>query len=298
MNSGLFGDGSLRLDWSGIGARPGLAPELALKGRLAARGYGIGAVAQVTVEVTAWDIAGTYAYLGTTAPKSWVLNWVRQHHVQSNPAPADEATWDVEVFVPMTPAIIEGLEDRRQGRDFSLMLDTSVLLVDRGEATGPRAPVHYATSPTWTAQDRLAVTQHEWGAVLERWERGVEVVVVVPIAAVEPNPQRADVVRHLKQARQRIEGGDYFGSFAEARKALELLRGLSQAATPLPKDVKERDPLQRIHSVIDALFNLASACLHTDPAVRDFVPTRADAVAVVAGSASVSQQVFASLDRP
>ena len=298
MNSGLFGDGSFRLDWSGIGARPGLAPQLVLKGMLTAKGYGIGAVAQVTVEVTAWDIAGTYTYLGTTAPKAWVLNWVRQHHVHRNPAPADEATWDVEVFLPMTPAMIEGLEDRREGGNFSLMLDTSVLLVDRGEATGPRVPVHYATSPTWTLQDRLAVTQHDWAAVLEGWGRGVEVVVVVPIPAVEPSQQRADVVRHIRQARQRIDGGDYFGSFAETRKALELLRGLSLASTPLPRDVRERDPLQRIHAVIDALFNLASASLHTDPAIRDYMPTRADAVAVVAASASVSQQVFASLDRP
>jgi hypothetical protein len=297
MNSGLFGDGSIRLDWTGVDARPGLAPQLVLKGKLVAKGYGVGAVVQIAVEVTAWDIAGTYAFLGTTAPRSWVLNWVKQQYGQPNPAPADETTWDVEVWLQMSPSIIEGLEERRQGKDFSLQLDTTVLLVDGGEPTGPRTEAYYATYPTRTAQDRLPVTQHDWGTVLERWGRGVGIPIVVPIAAVEPNPLRAEVVQHLRDARQRIDGADYSGSFAEARKALELLRGLSPAAIPLPKDAKERDPLQRIHAVIDALFNLASASLHTDPPIKNFVPIRADAVAVVAGTASVAQQVFAWLDK-
>src|ERR1700722_9252806 len=140
----------------------------------------------------------------------------------------------------MTPSVIEGLEERRQGKDFSLQLDTTVLLVDGGEPTGPRTQAYYASYPTRTAQDRFPVTQHDWGTVLERWERGVGVPVIVPIAAVEPNPQRAEVVRHLKEARQKIDGADYPGSFAEARKALELLRALSPATRPLPKDTKER----------------------------------------------------------
>lgn len=298
MDSGLFGDGSIRLDWSAVDAQPGLAPQLVLKGKLVAKGYGVGAVVQITAEVTAWGIVGTYAFLGTTTPRSWVLNWVKQQYVQPNPAPADETAWDVELWLPMNPAIIEGLEERRQGKDFSLQLDTTVLLIDGGEPISPRSQAYYATYPTRTAQDRLQVTQHDWGTVLERWGRGVGIPVVVPIAAVEPNPQRAEVVRHLKEARQKIDGADYPGSFAETRKALELLRGLSRATTPLPKDPKERDPLQRIHAVVDALLNLASASLHTDPPIKDFVPMRADAVAVVAGTASVAQQVFAWLDRP
>lgn len=297
MDSGLFGEGSIRLDWTGVDARPGLAPQLVVRGKLVAKGYGIGAVVQITVEVTAWDIAGTYAFMGTTVPRSWVLNWVKQQYVQPNPTPVDETTWDVEVCLPMSPSIIEGLEERRQGKDFSLQLDTTVLLIDGGESTGPRIQAYYATHPTRTAQDRLPVTQHDWGTVLERWGRGFGITVIVPIVAGEPNPQRAEVIRHLKEARQRIDGGDYPVSFAESRKALELLRKLSPAVTPLPKDAKERDPLQRVHAVIDALFNLASASLHTDTPIKDFVPMRADAVAVVAGTASIAQQVFARLDK-
>ena len=44
MNSGLFGDGSISLDWSGIEGLPGLQPRLVLIGKLVAKSYGIGAV--------------------------------------------------------------------------------------------------------------------------------------------------------------------------------------------------------------------------------------------------------------
>jgi hypothetical protein len=252
---------------------------------------------QVTAEVTAWGIVNTYAFLGTTEPRTYVLTWVKQRYGQLNPAPEDETTWDVEPKLPMPPSVIEGLEDRRQGKDFSLQLDTTVLLVDGGESKGPRTQAYYATHPTRTAQDRLPITQSDWAKVLERWEQGVGIPVLVPIAATEPNADRAEVVLHVREARQKIDDADYQGSFAETRKALELLRGLSRAATPLPKDPKERDPLQRIHTVIEALFSLASAPLHTDPPIEDFVPMRADAVSVVAATASSAQQVFAWLDR-
>jgi hypothetical protein len=42
---------------------------------------------------------------------------------------------------------------------------------------------------------------------------------------------------------------------------------------------------------------LASASLHTDAPVKNFVPLRADAVALAAGTASVAQELFAWLDR-
>jgi hypothetical protein len=298
MQSGLFGEGDISIDWSGVDGFPGLSPQLVLKGKLVAKGYGVGAVVQITTEVTAWDIAGTYAFLGTTTPKAYVLNWVKQQYGQFNPQPPDETSWDnFEVRLAMTPSVIEGLEERRQGKDFSLQLDTTVLLVDGGEPTGPRTQAYYATYPTRTDQDRVQIKQHEWATVLERWGRGVGIPVLVPLATLEPNAQRAELIRHLKEARQKIDGADYAGSFTETRKALELLRGLSQATLPLPKDLADRDPLQRIHAVVDALFSLASASQHTDPPIKNFVPMRADAVAVVAGTASVAQQLFAWLDK-
>ena len=298
MDSGLFGEGSIRLDWTDVDGFPGLIPQLILKGQLTAKGYGVGAVVQIIAEVTAWEIVGTYAFLGTTGPRSYVLNWLDNYSfVQPNPAPEDENTRNVELKLPMSPSAIEGLEERRQGKDFSLKIDTTVLLVDGGEPRGPRTQSYYATHPMRSSQDQLCVDQHKWATVLERWERGVGIPVLVPLVALEPNADRADVIRHIKSARQKIDGADYLGSFTEARQALELLRKLSPATVPLPKEPQNRDPLQRIHGVIDALYSLASAPLHVDPPIKDFVPMRADAVALAAGTASVGQQVFAWLDR-
>lgn len=296
MDSGLFGDGSIRLDWTGVAGRPGLVPQLLLKGQLTAKGYGIGAVVQLTVDVTAWDLPGSYTFLGTTTAKPYVLNWVKQEFVQFNPSPPDETTWDVELPLPMSSAVIEGLEERRQGKEFSLTLDLTVLLIDGGEPLKPRDRTYYASHPTRTSQDRLFLKQADWTQVLEQWGRGVGIPVLVPIATVEPSLERAEIIRHLRDARQKIDGADYPGAFTETRLALELLRKLSPAILPLPRQ-QERDPLQRIHAVIEALFSLTSAALHTDPPIKNFQPMRADAVAVVAGTASVAQQVFAWLDR-
>lgn len=298
MDSGLFGEGSIRLDWTDVDGFLGLTPQLVLKGKLTAKGYGVGAVVQIVAEITAWDVVRTFAFLGATTPRSYVLNWVDNYSlVQRNPAPEDEKTHDVELKLPMPPSAIEGLEERRQGKDFSLTIDTTVLLVDGGEPKGPRTQSYYATHPTRSSQDRFRIDQHKWATVLERWERGVGIPVLVPLVALEPHADRADVIRHIKSARQKIDGADYLGSFTETRQALELLRKLSPATLPLPKDPKARDPLQRIHGVIDALHSLGSAPMHTDPPIKDFVPMRADAVALAAGTASVAQQVFAWLDR-
>ena len=295
MDSGLFGDGSISLDWTGIDALPGLQPRLLLVGKLRAKGYGVGAVVQVAADVTAWEIAGTYAFLGTATPQPYVLNWVKQQFAQLNPPPADETSWDVRLPVPLSPSVIEGLEERRQGKDFSLQIDTTVLLLDGGEPKGPRTQTYYGTHPTRTGQDTIRVSQNDWGQVLGRWERGVGIPIVLPLAAVEPSAERAEIVRHLKEARQKVDGADYAGSVASSRKALELLRGLSPATTPVPKDAKDRDVLQRIHAVIDALFSLASASPHVDGPIKDFEPMRADAVALAGATASVAQEVFAHL---
>jgi hypothetical protein len=295
MNSGLFGDGSISLEWIGIEGLSGLQPRLVLVGKLLAKGYGVGAVVQVTADVTAWEITGTYAFLGTASQQPYVLNWVKQQYVQLNPPPVDETAWDVRLPVLISPSVIEGLEERRQGKDFSVQIDTTMLLIDGGEPKGPRTETYYGTHPTRTSQDTIRVSQGDWSKVLERWERGVGIPIMLPLAATDPSPSRAEIVRHIKDARQKIDGADYVGSFASSRKALELLRGLSPARTPLPKDAKDRDVTQRIHVIIDALFSLASASAHVDDPIKEFEPTRSDAVALAGATASVTQRVFADL---
>lgn len=293
MNSGLFGDGSISLNWTSIEGLPGLQPRLLLVGKLVAKGYGVGALIQVGGDVTALQIEGSYAFLGSATPQPYVLNWVKMQQGQHNPPPADETNWEVRLPVPVSPTVIEGLEERRQGKDFSVQIDSTILLLDGGEPRGPRSATYYGTHPTRTAQDTLKIPRNEWATVLERWERGVGIHVLLPLATLEPSAIKADVVRQLKSARERIDGGDYAGSSICSRKALENLRILSPAKPPLPKDLKDRDISQRIHAVIDALYGLASASLHVDGPISDFEPKRADAVALAGATASLAQEIFA-----
>lgn len=299
MDAANFGDGSISLRWTRIEGIGGLQPHLALRGTLTAKDYGIGSVVQITAEVSAWDgWTVSYGLIGTTAPKAYVLNWVKQQYVQANPRPEHETTHDIDLRIAMPPQVLEALEQRRQGKDFMLQMDTTILLVDGGDpVVGERRADHAGTHPTRDGQDRLSISEHDWAQVLQRWERGMGVSVLVPLPATEPNVERAGVVRRLTTARQKLDGGDYQGVFIECRQALELLRGLSPAARPLPKDFKKQDAAQRIHAVLDSLHVLASAAFHADDPIKDFVPARADAVSLIGATASVAQQVFAWLDR-
>lgn len=296
MDSGLFGEGRISLDWNGVEGVSGLQPRIQLLGKLMARDYGVGAVVQISVDVSVGEMTGAYSFIGTSTPQSYVLNWTRQQFVQENPSPADETVWDVRLPILLNPSVIEGIEERRQGRDFSILVDTTVLLIDGGEPKGPRTKAYYGTHPTRSAQDTIRIFQADWARVLERWEKGVGIPILLPLTAVEPNPEKSEIVRHLKAARQKIDGGDYSGSFECSRKALELLRNLSVATKPLPKESKNRDIFQRVHAVIDALFVLASSSPHTDAPIKDFEPARADAVALVGATASIAQEVFAHLE--
>ena len=300
MNTGLFGEGSLALGFESVLGIAGLQPRLAINGKLIAKDYGIGAVVQLSADVTAWNLAaGSHALLGTTLPRPFVLNWVKQQWMQTNPAPPDEAILEVQLLLPLDTSVIEGLEERRQGGGFSLQIDAQVLMIDRGvsiHAPSEDPPVQYQVHPTMTWQENLQVTQADWGDVLNRWERGASVTVVLPLPEARPGEDRGDVVRHLRTARQKIDGGDYSGSIAESRKALEILRRISPAGQPLPSP-RDRDPVQRLHAMIDATFGFASADPHTDPAIKDFVPSRSDAVATVGCAAAIAQGVFAWMNR-
>ena len=176
-------------------------------------------------------------------------------------------------------------------------MDTTILMVDRGiplvQPTEP--PVHYQIYPTLTYQETLHVSRHDWAQVLTRWHRGVNVSILLPLPELHPDPVRVEVVKRLRDALQKIDGGDYSGSIAESRKSLELLRQLSPAVLPLPKNPQERDPMQRIHAIIDALYSLASAPPHVDDAVKDFEPIRADAVAIAGSTSAIAQELFSHL---
>ncbi len=131
--------------------------------------------------------------------------------------------------------------------------------------------------------------------MLQQWGRGVTIPLVLPIADASPHPARADIVRLVLDAWQKVDGGNYPGSISDTRKALELIRALSPATLPLPGAAKDRDVDQRIRAVVDALFGLASASAHVDGPIKTFEPQRADAVALTAATAAIAQEIFARL---
>jgi len=161
MDLFTLGNGSIHVDWNGVEGESGLEPRLILKGHLVAKGYAIGALLQVSAKVTATEIEGNSALLGSTVPEFYALNWVKNRPNVEGLPPADETPWDLRLPLPLSSAVIEGLEARRHGRDFWLQLDVKFVLVDKGE-------VHDGAHPLMTSQTTFKVSQNDWAQVLER----------------------------------------------------------------------------------------------------------------------------------
>ena len=286
MDLFTLGNGSIHVDWNGVEGESGLEPRLILKGHLVAKGYAIGALLQVSAKITATEIEGNSALLGSTVPEFYALNWVKNRPNVEGLPPADETPWDLRLPLPFSSAVIEGLEARRHGRDFWLQIDAEFVLVDKGET-------HDGSHPLRTSQTPIKIEQSDWVKVLGSWNRGVGVTVLLPLPEVDASPERAEVVRYLREARQKIDGANYADSIASSRMALDALREFGPLAVSIHNIPKERDVSQRIRAVVDALHSLASAAPHIDPVVKDYRPSRADAVALVGATMSIAQEAFA-----
>ena len=292
-----LGDGRICVSWVGVTGRGGVVPHLVLQGTLRASGYGPGATVQVEVDASiTWETPGGHSFLGVFSPVVKLVRWPAGYQHADSP-PVDQMCVPIELLLPLPTASVESLERARNGTGFSLLLDSTVILLDGGLPVAPRTDAYYGALSARTGQDMLPVTATDWVAILERWGAGAAVTVLVPLDMAEPIPARAEIVAHLRLARGKIGSGDDTGSIAEARQALELLRGFRTDVGPLPRLPKDRDPLQRIYFIVDALYSFASASAHPDPPVKEFAPERPDAIAVVAGAASVAQQLFHWLDR-
>lgn len=285
MDRFSLGNGSINVDWIGVEGEFGLEPRLIIKGDLVAKGYAIGALLQVIAKVTATEIEGNSALLGSTVSQFYALNWIKNRPNMEGLPPADETPWDLHLPLPLSSAVIEGLEARRQGRDFWLQLDVEFVLVDKGEDPD-------GTHPLRTSQTPIKIEQSDWAKVLERWNRGVGITVLLPLPEVDVSPERAEIVQYLREARQKIDGANYADSIASSRMALDELRSFGPLAVTVPNVPKERDVAQRIRAVVDALHSLASAAPHIDSSVKNYRPSRSDAVAMVGATMSIAHEVF------
>lgn len=295
--SKVLGPGTIDLVWSEVFGRHGLGSTLGLRGKLTAKGYPPGAAVLLLADVSAWQLPrGHNVRIGAATPVPVVIGYApQQQFVLANPPPADECSAQFDALVHMESVALEGLEDCRQGGDFELQVDTDLLLLNLGTSAASTPPVHYQVHPLSRDQSRLQVKRADWGAVLQQWNRGVGIPIVVSLPEVAVDPDRASIARLLMEAWQKVDGGDYPGAFVAARKSVELLRKLSHASQPIPPDVKVQDVEQRLHRVVQSLFDLASAELHGDGATREYIPNREDAVALVGASAALTQCLFARM---
>jgi hypothetical protein len=70
----------------------------------------------------------------------------------------------------------------------------------------------------------LMVSQSTWATVLERWERGDGITVLLPLSTVEPDPVCTETLRHVKDARQKVDGADLRARLPVHERRPELLR--------------------------------------------------------------------------
>ncbi len=203
----------------------------------------------------------------------------------------------VLVPVHLDVSAIEQFETARQGGDFSLRIDTVLLLLN-DSSLEPRTTFNVPVYSVSYDQQILKITRDHWAQqVLQRWNRGVGIPIVISLPEVFLSEDRANIARFLKEAWQKIDGGDYQGAFMDARKSIELIRKLlNSPEQPIPDSKNDRDINQRLHAVSQALFGFASAAVHSDEAILDYLPSREDAVALVGSTAALAQAVFARLN--
>lgn len=296
----VFGPGTIDLVWSEVFGRHGLGSTLGLRGKLTSKGYPPGAAVLLLVDASAWQLAkGHNVRIGAATPVPVVIGYPpQQQYMLANPPPADECSAQFDALVHMESAALEGLEDCRQGGDFELQIETDLLLLNLGTSAASTPPVHYQVHPLSHDRSRLQVKRADWGAVLQQWNRGVGIPIVVSLPETTVDPDRSRIAAFLREAWQKVDGGNYQGAFEATRKSVELLRNLSPATQPIPPVVKNQTVEQRLHRVVQSLFDLASAEPHADGAAAGYVPSREDAVALVGASAALTQCFFARRKSP
>lgn len=289
MRMSLAG-GILDLKFAGVAGSPGVIPTLTLKCELTATGFHPGAAA-----VLFGRVVGKFPALnlpvGETRPLPQVLGYPRSNS-QDDRAVVPSVS-SIELNLPLDPAAIMRWEDVRKGEEFDLRLAVTVLLTSHGRppADVPASPAG-GEHPEAGAEENLTVSREDWNMVLHRWGLGVAVPLGVPLPDVMPGANRVAVVQDLRDAVERMNGGDYLGSITATRKAVEGLREISPAELPLPKSSKERSGEQRRHALLDALYDLTSAAVHSDGPSRDERWTRRDTLLALATAAALAQRLF------
>ena len=282
--------GRINLQWTGLEGEYSFGTNLKLVGELATEGFPHISSAILFVTIRVKGLKTCYGcLLGISSPVPVSLG------PNSSQGDGSERRENIIVPVQIDVASIENIENARQGDDFSLILDTKILIFNYS----PPKTSEVEDSPIYSLvndQQDLKIASTDWAQkVLQSWDRGVGIPIVIALPEVALSQERKDIARFLKEAWQKIDAGDYQGAFVEARKSIELIRKMTPSDKQIPASIKDRDISQRFSAVTQALFNLGSAASHTDEAILNYTPSREDAVALVGSAAALAQAVFARL---
>lgn len=203
---------------------------------------------------------------------------------------------------------VEHLEHIRDGRDLTLYVTSTVILLNHGESlqdvhaqpTGVTRPNVNPHSPIWHAgQEQMRVTSETWARqVLTPWQQAAALTLVVKLPEVGPTDDHRTVIRDLADARHRLDAGDWKGSVRASRDAAEVLRSMHAEHLNTKKaqrSLNEREAaiLDAEQHLIQALFDYGSAT-HPDPGLRATAWNRQHAMLTLATSTAIAQRLFSA----
>lgn len=294
MVRSVLGYGEIDVELVGAHGWPGLSPTLGLDTDVLALGFRPGASCLLLGQASAW-FARSNVVVGSTVVMPYTLAYKPTQQYLDHPSMPTPRR--VQLRLPIDAAALMSFEGLRDGGDFRLQLDVTVVLVSDGYAD-PRQPDPPGMRSTASLQrdvpiqTSLQVSQDDWNRVLTAWNRGVAIPLGVPIPEIIPGAERIKIVSQLRDACARMNDGDAKGSINASREAVELLRTMCDNGSPQPSDPKRRTVAQRRRALAQALFDLASAASHADPVIRDEAWSRRDAMLVLAGAAALADRVF------
>lgn len=176
------------------------------------------------------------------------------------------------------------IEQRRAGSDLIIWFSGQIVLgYDPNFAAG-------TTDERWPSgifSDTITVLSETWKRLLAQSAAGMSLAVVVPVPLDKTAAGR--VGRHLRDAIDKVNDGEYGDAVLAARRAIDAMGRDWQSEKSIVGTVKEDRSLeQRLAMLRHALHALASPSAHSDDIAESIQWDREKALAVIAGVSALA----------
>ncbi|MFD4243621.1 hypothetical protein ACFWP3_18790 [Streptomyces sp. NPDC058525] len=219
------------------------------------------------------------------------IGWIGSILPTLVPLRTKASTVAVELVVPVTSAQLLALEEHRDGRDLSVVVDLQGSL--------PQSTAH----PVAHLQETQQVAASTWERQLESVGLTASFTITVPLPMASGPIRKA--AEHLRTADRQITAGEYMDAIRETRLALTLMRALGVWPAGGTKKRDDQDQADRYGllqdriaaqadgyaDIIQAAFSQASGPQHNDGAIASAAWTRADAVTLNALAAALLHRI-------